>query len=174
MRKPFLPLLGILFTVFVAVTLAQPPAAHAPLMNTVAATRQTAEEAALVALVNNERKRSGLPPLAVDPLLVETARAHSQEMCTKQYFSHQSPTRGLRSPLDRYLKCGGSYKNRAVIGENLYTCARVNVARSHTAFMRSPGHRANILSPEWNAIGIGIYHAPDGRFWVTQLFLLRQ
>lgn len=54
----------------------------------------TADEAAMVKLVNQERSRAGLKPLEVDMRLVQTARAKSQDMVNKNYFSHSSPTYG--------------------------------------------------------------------------------
>ena len=62
------------------------------------------EEQEFIVKVNAERTSRGLNALTVDPLLVHTARAHSREMCARDYFDHHSPTPGLESPMDRYLK----------------------------------------------------------------------
>ncbi len=132
---------------------------------------QTAEEADFLALANAERRQRGLPALSHAPLLMEVARQHSREMCEKAYFGHRSPAAGRKTPLDRYLRGGGTYDRRVVVGENLYYCLRASVERGHAAFMRSPGHRRNIVSAEWEQMGVGIHRAPDGRFWVTEMFL---
>ena len=109
-----------------------------------------AEEQEFVAKVNAERTGRGLNALAVDPLLVRTARAHSREMCARDYFDHHSPTPGLTTPMDRYLKGlhdgGGSTPESLLIGENIYYCSVFNdiynVDYGHRALMNSPGHRA--------------------------------
>ena len=62
------------------------------------------EEQEFIEKVNAERTVRGLNALSVDPLLVRTARAHSREMCAQDYFDHHSPTPGLATPMDRYLK----------------------------------------------------------------------
>ena len=81
-----------------------------------------------------------------------------------KYFSHQSPVSG--SPFDR-LKAAGVTYQRA--GENLAYAQSVTVA--HRGLMQSPGHRANILMPEYTRIAIGIVSAgPYGRMF-TQMFL---
>ncbi|MEK7863954.1 MAG: CvpA family protein, partial [Chloroflexota bacterium] len=114
--------------------------------------------------VNEERTSVGLPPFEWDDRLVPVARAHSQEMFRLRYFAHQSPVTG--SPFDR-LKAAGITYSRA--GENLAYAQSVTVA--HRGLMSSEGHRANILSPQFTRMGIGVVSAgPYGRMF-TQLFL---
>ena len=121
-------------------------------------------ERQLVALVNEERAAAGLVPLELDVRLVPVARAHSAEMFRLRYFSHTSPVSG--SPFDR-LTAGGITYTRA--GENL-AYAR-SVATAHRGLMESPGHRENILRPEFRRIGIGVISAgPYGRMF-SQLFV---
>lgn len=118
----------------------------------------------LVELVNEERVARGLSPLELDERLIPVAEAHSTEMFRLRYFSHQSPNTG--SPFDRIAAAGIQY-SRA--GENL-AYAR-SVATAHRGLMESPGHRENILRPEFTRIGIGVISAgPYGRMF-TQLFL---
>ncbi len=115
-------------------------------------------------LVNDERAGAGLPALAWDPRLVPVARQHSEEMFRLKYFAHESPVTG--SPFDR-LKSAGIEYSRA--GENLAYAQSVTVA--HRGLMDSPGHRENILRPEFTRIGIGVISAgPYGRMF-TQLFI---
>ena len=82
-----------------------------------------------------------------------------------------SPTPGLKTPMARYLRALGHTPAWACVGENLFYCSIVDVERGHSSLMNSPGHRANILNPKFEQIGVGIYIAPDGEFYVTQLFL---
>ena len=138
----------------------------------------TAEEQEFIVKVNAERTGRGLNALAVDPLLVRTARAHSREMCDLTYFNHHSPTLGMTTPMDRYLKAlhdrGSANPDSLLIGENIYYCSVFNdvynVDYGHRALMDSPGHRANILEPRFTKIGLGVYRNDKGEFWVTQMF----
>ena len=137
------------------------------------------EEREYVARVNAERVARGLDALALDPLLVETARAHSREMCSRDYFDHHSPSAGLNTPMDRYLSGrrgeGMARPDYALVGENIFYCSEssdtYNVAFGHHALMNSPGHRANILEARFAKIGVGIWHDAQGQTWVTQMFL---
>jgi uncharacterized protein YkwD len=121
-------------------------------------------EAQMLQLVNEARAEIGLRPLSLDPRLVPIGRAHSEEMFRLQYFGHTSPVTG--SPFDRIDAAGVEY-SRA--GENLAYAQSVAVA--HRGLMESPGHRANILRPEFTRLGIGVISAgPYGRMF-TQVFL---
>lgn len=121
-------------------------------------------ERSLVALANEERASRGIVPLETDERLVAVARAHSEEMFRRKYFGHISPATG--TPFDRLTAAGIRY-TRA--GENL-AFAR-SVATAHRGLMESPGHRENILRPEFRRIGVGAISAgPYGRMF-TQLFL---
>ena len=143
-----------------------------------AADERVSEEEAFVALINAERSERGLSLLAADPMLTATARAHSEEMCSLDYFDHHSPTPGLSSPMDRYLasakQLGQSQPEYLLVGENIFYCSVYNdiynVDYAHRAFMESPGHRANILEPRFLKVGIGIYRNAKGEFWVTEMF----
>jgi uncharacterized protein YkwD len=121
-------------------------------------------ERQLFDLVNEERVQLGFGALVWDERLVPVARSHSEEMFTLKYFSHDSPVTG--SPFDR-LKAAGVTYSRA--GENLAFAQSVSVA--HRALMQSPGHRENILRPEFTRIGIGVMNAGAYGRMVTQLFI---
>jgi uncharacterized protein YkwD len=131
----------------------------------------TTEELRFLELLNHERSERGLVELKPDPLLVEVAREHSREMFDKNYFDHVSPTPGGRTPMDRYLRAIRHRPAHACVGENLFYCSMVDVDRGHQAFMKSPGHRANILYAPFRRGGIGIYKSDSGEFWVTEMFL---
>jgi uncharacterized protein YkwD/uncharacterized membrane protein required for colicin V production len=114
-------------------------------------------------LVNGERAAVGLAPLVADERLREVARAHSLEMFQMDYFSHTSPTAG--SPFDRMHADGIPF---LVAGENLAYAPNVQVA--HAGLMNSPGHRANILRPEFGRVGIGVIRSPAQGSMFTQDF----
>lgn len=115
-------------------------------------------------LVNMERTSRGLNALQIHPGLVKLARMKSQDMITHNYFSHQSPTYG--SPFDMMRREGISYR---FAGENL--AGAPTVERAHTALMNSPGHRANILNPNFTHIGIGIIDGGMFGKMFTQMFI---
>lgn len=106
-------------------------------------------EAAMVRLVNSERQRRGLAPLSVDPALLVLARSYGTDMFQKGFFSHYDTED--KSPFDRMNDAGIIYLHA---GENLALAPSTQL--SHQGLMNSPGHRANILSPQYKKIGIGV------------------
>lgn len=116
----------------------------------------------VVRLVNIERGKQGLKPLASDWQLSRVARYKSQDMRDKGYFSHTSPTYG--SPFEMMKSFGISYRTA---GENI---ARGQKTPSEVvnAWMNSSGHRANILNSSFTKIGVG--YVKDGSYW-TQMFI---
>lgn len=90
------------------------------------------------------------------------ARSHSQDMAESGFFDHRSPTEGGTD--ERFAKFKIPY---TVGGENL--ARAVDAAEAHRALMQSPGHRANILEPKYERVGIGIVRTNDG-ILVTQEF----
>lgn len=106
-------------------------------------------EKIMFAFVNQERKKAGLKILKSDKKLQEAARAHAKDMFFQGYFSHYNP-KG-ESPFDRMNKFGITYK---AAGENLAYAPNIDVA--DTGLIKSPGHRANILSPDFGKVGIGV------------------
>ncbi len=129
------------------------------------------EEQRLVDLANIDRKNAGLPPLRVNMLLTRVARQHSQEMYDKDYFDHHSPTPELETPMARYLAGLGRIPSYACIGENLFYSSVVDPDLGNKCLMESLPHRENLLNPQFDQIGVGVYESSDGRFWVTQMFL---
>jgi uncharacterized protein YkwD len=131
----------------------------------------TDDENSFLSNINIEREAVGLDPLMLNPLLTQTAREHSKEMCDLKYFGHISPTDVLKSPMKRYLKNVGHTPDYVFIGENLFYCSIQDAQLGHKSLMESKGHRDNILNPKFEEVGIGIYVAPDGEYYVTQMFL---
>lgn len=123
----------------------------------------SAMENQLVELVNKERAAHNLGKLERINPLTEIGRGHSADMFKRGYFAHSTPEG--ESIADRALKKGYLY---LVIGENLAYAPSVELA--HKGLMDSPGHRANILSPEYNKIGIGIMDGGVYGLMVTQVF----
>lgn len=107
-----------------------------------------AEEKMLM-MVNQERTSRGLKALTMDERLRTLARDYSKNMFEKGYFSHYTPEG--TSPFDRMDNAGITY---TAAGENLALAPNVDLAMQ--GLMKSPGHRANILSPNFGKIGIGV------------------
>ncbi|MCT4593447.1 MAG: CAP domain-containing protein [Anaeromicrobium sp.] len=124
----------------------------------------TAQEKEMVDLVNQARAQNNLPALKVDMELTKVARTKSQDMIDNNYFSHNSPTYG--SPFDMMKKFGINYVKA---GENI--AGNQSVKGAHDTLMNSPGHRKNILSPDFTHIGIGIRKGGQYGNMFTQMFI---
>lgn len=120
-------------------------------------------EKQMLDLVNQERRAAGLNPLEADPELTEVARKHSADMFVRGYFAHDTPE-GL-SPFDRMRDAGVRF---ITAGENLALAPTIPVA--HTGLMNSPGHRANILRPQFGRVGIGVMDGGMRGLMVSQEF----
>lgn len=108
-----------------------------------------ATEQQMLVLVNQERQKFGLKILVMDSEIMKVARAHSKDMWEREYFSHINPDG--ETPFDRMSKAGIKF-SRA--GENLALAPTVEMA--HQGLMNSPGHRRNILDPNFLRVGIGV------------------
>jgi len=111
-------------------------------------------ESEMLKLVNRERSKRGLKPLIADANLTNLARRQSQDMFVRGYFAHVNPDG--KDPFDRMNSSNIRFISA---GENLALAQTVEIA--HTNLMNSPGHRANILNPDFGHVGIGIM---DGGF----------
>lgn len=131
---------------------------------TVAETRPRPDlEVEMLQMVNRERAAAGLAPLAADPELTEVARKHSVDMFARGYFSHNTPEN--LSPFDRIRRDNIRF---LTAGENLALAPTLQIA--HTGLMNSPGHRANILRPQFGRLGIGIMDGGKRGLMITQNF----
>lgn len=122
---------------------------------------------ALVDLANEDREEADLPALAVNPVLVQAAQAKADHMAEHGYFAHVAPDG--TDPWHWFAYAGYEY---ASAGENL----AVNFSDSEDveeAWMKSPSHRANIMSAKFTEIGIatasGEYKGKKTTF-VVQMF----
>ena len=120
-------------------------------------------EQRMLNLVNQERAAAGLDPLVADPELTEVARQHSTDMFARGYFAHETPE-GL-TPFDRMRAANVRF---LAAGENLALAPTLPVA--HTGLMNSPGHRENILRPQFGRVGIGIMDGGMRGLMVSQEF----
>ena len=112
---------------------------------------------ATLCLLNGERADRGLPPLAPNPKLTGAATAYAQDLVDGSYFSHTGRDGSdVRQRIERvgYLPRDAGW----LLGENLAwgTGALATPGAIMQAWMNSPGHRDNILNPEYREIGIGV------------------
>jgi uncharacterized protein YkwD len=149
-------------------------------------------EKAIHVLINKERQANGLSPLVWDEVLSEIARNHSSDMSKRKYFDHSSPEG--HDYVYRYEQEG--YQCAVVEGRTIHMGAE-NIALNHLydsvitingevyynwnsqedlakttvqGWMRSPGHRKNILTPYFRKEGIGVVISPDDKVYITQNF----
>ncbi len=131
------------------------------------ATPQQAEQR-ILALVNRDRRRAGVPELTWDERAANVARGHSAEMHQTKNVAHISPTTG--SAADRVRVA--NIRTGAVL-ENV--ARAYGVREAHDGLMNSPGHRANLMSTLATHLGIGVDFGDEisGRreLFVTQVFI---
>src|ERR671919_214329 len=141
-----------------ALTLAAAPSASAVCASASATPSEVAKRTvvrATLCTLNAERARHGLQRLKLNKKLSAAARLHARDMVRRDYFAHDSL--GGDTFVDRirrsgYLRDASSWS----VGENLAWGSNERSApQAITAmWMDSPGHRANILSPQFREIGI--------------------
>ena len=135
-------------------------------------------ERQMLDLINQERTSRGIDPLALELRLNEASEDHSVWMDDTGQFSHTGI--GGSNPGDRMRDAGFTFDGAWTWGENIaFQSERGgpgiadDVIDLHTSLMNSPGHRANILNPDFEWIGIGI-EVGDARgfdaVYVTQNF----
>lgn len=123
---------------------------------TFSAQAATEQDWEFFAKVNQARAEAGLGPLAMSVTLRDLAQVHSQRMAADGAIFH-------RSPLD-----AGVPDSWLRIGENVGRGG--GVQSLHDAFMASPVHRANLLNPAYNFVGLAVQDS-GGTLYVTQIFM---
>jgi hypothetical protein len=111
-------------------------------------------ESSFISAINRERAAAGLPDVVVTSDLTAAARRHSGVMAGASDLHHNPDL-------------GGSVGGWRKIGENVGRGPSVDAI--HNAFMASPGHRDNILDPDWTQVGVGVVEAGN-TIWVTEMF----
>jgi uncharacterized protein YkwD len=110
-------------------------------------------------LTNAVRRKHHLSPLDRDNALVTTARAHSDDMLERNFFSHVNPDG--QTPQKRIAPAYSRTISRA--GENIwgghgydYSDSQLMARVIVDSWMSSPGHRANLLNPSYTHLGVGV------------------
>lgn len=117
----------------------------------------------VVEMVNTERARKGCEPVTVNAKLQAAAQAHSDDMAARDYYEHDTPE-GV-GPGARMTSAGYRW---STWGENIYKSPK-DAQTAMDGWMKSPGHRDNILNCAFKEIGVGINLSPNGPWW-TQDF----
>ncbi|MFI9048380.1 CAP domain-containing protein [Streptomyces sp. NPDC053427] len=117
----------------------------------------------VVELVNAERAKKGCSPVTVNAKLRAAAQGHSDDMAARDYYDHTTPE-GI-DPGDRMTSAGYHW---ITYGENIYKSPK-DAQTAMAGWMKSPGHRDNILNCAFKEIGVGINLRSNGPWW-TQNF----
>lgn len=117
--------------------------------------------------INQERQRRGLQPLRQNSKLNIAARNYSKQMAQQNFFSHNDPQG--KSSADRVRQYGVTYR---LLGENLFKSVNAPdpVPLSVSGWMKSQGHRENILRSAFTETGVGIWRTGN-TYYFTQLFM---
>jgi hypothetical protein len=123
--------------------------------------QHSANEQYLLELINAERAKAGVQPLAFDNDLSEAAEGHSRWMLAADVFSHTGS--GGSSSTQRMKAAGYVLNGSWATGENIAwattrapTGYQDEVKLLHTNLMNSSGHRANLLNPNFREVGLGV------------------
>lgn len=110
----------------------------------------------MLAAVNRERKRVGSRPLTIDPELMACSRTHTRNMVAANVFAHKG-SNGLPRVCES--------------GENIFRASYpADVENAVSNFMKSDGHRENMLDPGYTKFGWASETEPSGRTYYTQQF----
>ena len=120
-------------------------------------------EQQLLVLANQSRQQTGAPPLTMDAGLSQAARIHAQAMLEARRLSHQfdgEPSLPQRLAATTQLQLEQEAENVAL---------DYDAERGHQHLMLSPPHRANLLNPSYNVVGLGVVRSGD-RLYIVQDF----
>lgn len=120
-------------------------------------------EQQLLVLANQARHNAGAPPLTLDDGLSQAARIHAQAMLEAKQLSHQFS--GESSLPQRLAATSNLLLDQE--GENV--ALDYDAEHGHDHLMHSPPHRANLLNPAYNVVGLGVVRSGD-RLYIVQDF----
>jgi uncharacterized protein YkwD len=123
----------------------------------------TEAEHQLLDLANQARTQAGAPLLTLDTGLSRAARAHAETMFAERQLSHQFE--GELSLPQRLAAATRTQLDQE--GENV--ALDFDAAHAQQHLMLSPPHRANLLNPAYNVVGLGVVRSGD-RLYIVQDF----
>jgi uncharacterized protein YkwD len=123
------------------------------------------EERAFLELINDYRANNGAAKLALNNQLGAAAEHHSRDMAKKNYFSHKlSNGDSAEKNIRRF-----GYTNYNAVGENI-AAGNESADETFKQWKNSNGHNKNMLSKNFDEIGIGRAHGKKskyGWYWTT-------
>jgi uncharacterized protein YkwD len=126
---------------------------------------------AVLRRANEVRAEAGARVLTEDVALTNAAQRYAEELARLQHLEHGSATPGLHTMTQRIEAAGGAWRRAA---ENLATTYRVSDT-DHAVidmWLRSPGHRRNLLDTGFTRTGVGAARDPRGAWYFVQLYVL--
>lgn len=142
----------------------EPVVANAPAPAAVA-NPMTARETIMFDALNEHRVAAGLPALRFDPALLPIARARSDDMATRNYFSHTTPEGGTVQDLVYAAGLSYTWVNEILARNNYPDDQTLGVAVN--AFMNSSAHRAHVLHPVYYRAAVGEARSATGMKYYT-------
>jgi uncharacterized protein YkwD len=126
-------------------------------------------ESGVLQQLNTVRADHGLPALRANAKLAAAADQHSREMADDGYFDHDSVDgTPFATRIAKWYPLGSFHS--WYVGENLlWSSPSVDPSGAVAMWMRSPAHRANILSPRFRDIGIGAVYSTSAGGMYTHL-----
>ena len=122
------------------------------------------DETTILELVNAARITAGIGEITYNKNLAKTAADKAKDMVENNYFSHQSEIYG--SPFEMMRSYGIVYKSAA---ENI--AGNQSAEKAYYSWMASEGHKKNILNPDYDEMGIGVYISPIYGKIIVQMFI---
>ena len=101
--------------------------------------------------LNRIRMLAGLTPLRTEVQLCKTAEDHSKDMTTLNFFAHESPVPGKKTPADRAQRF-----DTTAPSENIFM-GSTSPLEATQGWFYSPGHHKNMMSPDHRFVGLGRY-----------------
>jgi uncharacterized protein YkwD len=120
-------------------------------------------------LINTERSLAGLSTLKWSDKIAEVARLHSNNMAEGDFFSHKGLDGLMVDERAEQLNMGAW----TAIGENIAFMKGYEnpVEIAVQKWLQSPGHKKNLLNPDWTETAIGLAVTADGKYYFTQVFI---
>lgn len=125
---------------------------------------RTTTLARILELTNQARKKKNLPPFEVNEKLAQAAQAHADNMAKQKKLEHKLDG---KTAADRVKTAGYSFTST---GENIAWSPELMVPEIFDGWMKSQGHRDNILNGKYRDIGLGVARNDQGEVYYVQVF----
>ncbi len=127
------------------------------LLASLAAPVSAGQTEAVLSAINGVRTKAGCPALVVNPRLTAAAKAHAKAMAEQNFFGHAGKDGSRFS--GRIKQQGYSYRNAA---ENI-AAGQSSASEVVSGWLKSSGHRRNILNCRMRETGVAVVYQPDDR-----------